>query len=482
MSNIKFNFLYSILYQILLVCVPLITTPYLSKVFGTYGIGIYTYSYSIVNYFCLFALLGINNYGSRSIARESTNKKNRSKKFFEIYYIQLISSMIAILAYLYFLIFIVKEFKGIYTIQIILIISSALDINWFFWGRENFKLTITRNIIIKLSIVFCILFFVKDSNDLWKYTTIIAVGDLISHAIMWPFLLKEIIFIKDTNLYDVLKHFKEVFMLFIPILANSLNRNLDKVMLGAMTTMSITGIYSNGDKIINIPLGIIIALGTVMLPRMTNLYAQDNIKIANNYIKNSMLLSAFLSSGMAFGLIAISKDLVPIFLGNEFLESKIVINLLSITVILISWSSAIRNQYIIPNGKDKVYIKAILGGAIINILLNLLLINQYKYIGACISTIFSEIFIAIYQTIKVNKELKIKEYINYYIVFIIIGVSMTILIRTISSFLPFNYLGLFIEIIVGSIYYVIISYIYIKLFFQLDSFNPIRWAAGKDRY
>lgn len=463
MSSVKFNFLYSIIYQILLICVPLITTPYLSKVFGTYGIGVYSYSYSIVNYFCLFALLGINNYGSRSIAREYNSKEERSKRFFEIYYIQLISSIISFIIYCICFIFIFKDFKIIYAFQMILIISSAVDINWFFWGRENFKLTVTRNIIIKISIVFCILFFVKNSNDLWKYTMIVSVGDLISHIVMWPFLLKEITFI-NVKLQNCFGHIKEILLLFIPILANSINRNLDKVMLGSMTTMAVTGIYSNADKIINIPVGIITALGTVMLPRMTNLYAQNNFKKANDYIKNSMIVSAFLSCGMTFGLIGISKELIPIFLGNEFLESKVVVILLSLTIVFVSWSNVIRNQYIIPNGKDKIYIYAILGGAIINILLNLILIGKYQYIGACISTIFSEIFIAIYQSVKVSDELEVKEYFKYYIPFIINGLIMIILIRMISKFIPFNYLGLMIEIIFGALCYIILSYIYMYIF------------------
>lgn len=463
MSSVKFNFLYSIIYQILLICVPLITTPYLSKVFGTYGIGVYSYSYSIVNYFCLFALLGINNYGSRSIARGYNSKEERSKSFFEIYYIQLISSITSFIIYCICFIFIFKDFKIIYAFQMILIISSAVDINWFFWGRENFKLTVTRNIIIKIGIVFCILFYVKNSNDLWKYTMIVSIGDLISHIVMWPFLLKEITFI-SVKFKNCLKHLKKILLLFSPILANSINRNLDKVMLGSMTTMAVTGIYSNADKIINIPVGIITALGTVMLPRMTNLYAQNNFKKANDYIKNSMILSAFLSCGMTFGLIGISKELIPIFLGNEFLESQVVVILLSLTIVFVSWSNVIRNQYIIPNGKDKIYIYAILGGAIINIILNLILITKYQYIGACISTIFSEFFIAIYQSLKVSDELEIKEYFKYYVPFIMNGLIMIILIRMVSKFIPFNYFGLMIEIIFGALCYIILSYIYIYIF------------------
>ncbi len=80
--DVKKNIIYNITYQILILLLPLVTTPYISRVIGAEGIGIYSYNYSIVNYFMLFALLGLNNYGNRSIAAVRDDKVKLSETFF----------------------------------------------------------------------------------------------------------------------------------------------------------------------------------------------------------------------------------------------------------------------------------------------------------------------------------------------------------------------------------------------------------------
>ena len=150
MSNVKKNFIYNIMYQILVMILPLITAPYIARVLGTEGVGIYSYTYSVAYYFVLFAMLGLNNYGNRQVAKVRDDKDKLSKTFISIYCMQLITSAIMILCYIIYLMFFIKENLNIAIIQIIYLISTAFDINWFFFGLEKFKLTVTRNTIIKI--------------------------------------------------------------------------------------------------------------------------------------------------------------------------------------------------------------------------------------------------------------------------------------------------------------------------------------------
>lgn len=85
MTSIKKNFLYNAFYQVLTLILPLITTPYISRVMGAEKIGVYSYAYSIASYFGLFILLGLNNYGNRTIASVCDDKKKLSKTFWSIY-------------------------------------------------------------------------------------------------------------------------------------------------------------------------------------------------------------------------------------------------------------------------------------------------------------------------------------------------------------------------------------------------------------
>ena len=148
--SVKKNFIYNLSYQVLVMILPLITTPYISRVIGAEGVGIQSYTYSIANYFVLFAMLGVNNHGNRSIAMVRNDKEKLNRTFMSIYLIQVIMSILMIILYIIYIIFFAKSYKIIFIIQLIYIIGALFDINWFFFGMEQFKITVIRNTIIKL--------------------------------------------------------------------------------------------------------------------------------------------------------------------------------------------------------------------------------------------------------------------------------------------------------------------------------------------
>lgn len=233
MNQTKKNFLYNIAYQLLILIIPLITTPYISRVLGTYGVGVYSYTYSIVYYFMLIGMLGINNYGNRTIAKSRDDKVAMSKNFFEIYFIQFSVSALMLICYgLYLIFFAQKEYVQIFLIQSLFIVSNMFNINWFFWGLEKFKLTVTRNTILKIASLICIFLFVKGSDDIAIYALILSGVSVLSEVILWYYLRKEVVFTKDLKLDNLKVHFKQCIILFIPVVAISLYKVMDKIMLG----------------------------------------------------------------------------------------------------------------------------------------------------------------------------------------------------------------------------------------------------------
>ncbi|CDG00893.1 Putative Polysaccharide biosynthesis protein [Clostridium chauvoei JF4335] len=443
----------------LILILPLITTPYISRVIGVDGVGVQSYTYSIVNYFVLFAMLGINNHGNRSVAMVRDNKENLSRVFLSIYSVQVIISLIMIIFYSIYVYFIVDKYKIIFLIQLIYIISALFDINWFFFGIEEFKLTVIRNTIIKLLSVLSIFIFVKDKNDLYIYSLILALGVLIGQLILWKFIGRYIKLIKiDIN--NILEQIKPILILFIPIVAISIYKIMDKIMIGSMNTITQVGFYENSEKIINIPIGIIVALGTVMLPKISNLEAKGKKNQSKKYISISMDFVMFMAFGSMFGLIGVSPVLIPIFLGKEFIQCIDIVSILSVTILFIAWANVIRMQFLIPKKKDKIYIVSTILGAIVNLVINLLLIRKYGAIGATIGTVLAEATVAIYQTIKVKEELDINTYIKRNMFFVIPGIFMCLIIRYIGLVLNKTILTGIIQIIVGGSIYCLIGIIY----------------------
>lgn len=458
--SVRKNFIYNIIYQILILIIPLITSPYLSRVVGAEGVGIYSYTYSIVHYFMLLTLLGINNYGNRSIAKVKDNKSELSKKFWCIYLIQLLMGIIMLIAYICYIMFFKIEYKVFATINILFIISAILDINWFFFGMEKFKKTITRNIFVKVTSVVLILIFVKSSNDLWKYIFIMSGTTCLSQIILWPFLKNEIKFVR-ISFQDVKEHIKPIFILFIPVIAISLYKIMDKIMLGSISNVIEVGYYENAEKIIGIPLSLITALGTVMLPRISNLLSKGSIDQVNKYINESIKFVMFMSFAMCCGLIAIGNNFAPIFFGPEFKKTGILIIILSTTLIFLSFANVIRTQYLIPKEKDRIYIISVSLGALINLVMNFIFIPHFGSIGACIGTVSAEFIVMFYQAIMVKNELPINKYIKNILPFLVKSIIMLVVIY------PFNYMNingvarLIIQFSLGCMIYILLNIKYI---------------------
>lgn len=458
-SSIKKNFLYNAFYNVLTLILPLITTPYISRVMGAEKIGIYSYAYSIASYFGLFILLGLNNYGNRTIAGVRDNKEQLSKTFWSIYAMQVMMALLVIGIYIIY-VFFIAENKLMAWIQIIYLISVAFDINWFFYGMEQFKMTVTRNSIIKIINLLLILLLVKNKEDIYLYGIIMAGGMLVSQLVLWFFLKRFIILIK-IELNDVLIHVKPNLILFVPVLAISLYTTMSKIILGALSTMEAVGFYENSNKLTSIPSMAITSLGTVMLPRMSNLVANGQHTEAMQYIQKSLIVSVFLSCSMAFGISAISYEFVPIFYGEGYDECVNIISVLVLSSIFISWANVIRTQYLIPNKMDKIYIVSVFLGAGVNIITNLILIPRLSALGAAIATLFAEFSVCAYQTYRVRNEIKVFRYFMQCLPIITSGVIMYIAV----SMLPFisnNLITLIIKVLTGAVIYLILVIIYYK--------------------
>lgn len=461
MESVKKNFIYNVLYQILVLLIPLITVPYVSRTLGVDGVGVYSYTYSIVYYFVLASMLGINNYGSRTIAKYRENKKELSKSFFSIYYLQLLMSLAMILIYLIYVLLFSPSYKIVSLVQTIYLIATVFDINWLFFGIEKFKLTVTRNSIIKILSLILIFIFVKREDDLIIYTLILSISTLVSNLFLLPFLLKEIDIIR-VNTKEIFSHLKPCLVLFIPVIAISLYKIMDKIMIGSLSNISEVGYYEQAEKIIGIPLGIITALGTVMLPRISNLVSKGNDERVKDYIKKSIVFIMFLAFPIWMGLIGVSSDFVPLFLGKDFIKSGTVINYISITVVFISFANVIRTQYLIPKEKDKIYVLSVSIGAAINLFVNFLLIPKYGAVGASIGTIMAELFVAVYQTIAVRNELPINDYLKSIFPFFIKSLLMFIVVYSFKYISISSIMRIIFQIGIGGLLYVLLNYNYLQ--------------------
>lgn len=450
-KSIKKNYIYNLSYQILIIILPIITTPYLARILGANGTGIYGYTISIVTYFILFGSLGLNLYGQREIAYIQDDKEKRSKIFSELVILKTITMLISII--LFYIFFGIKgEYSLYYKILLLEMVANIIDISWLYQGLEEFKKIVIRNFIIKLISLAAIFLFIKSKDDVGIYILIYVLTTLIGNISLWFNLKKYVKFI--FRKLNIVQHVKPTLALFVPQIAIQVYTILDKTMIGAILgDMNEVGYYEQAQKIIKILLTIITSLGTVMMPRIANCFANNNQAKINDYMKKSINFVYLFSFPLMFGIIAVSSNFVPLFFGVGYDSVILIMIVMSFIILFISLSSIIGTQYLLTTKRQKEFTTSVVMGAIINFLLNFILIKSYKSLGATFATVIAEFTVTSCQIYFVRKQFNIKDILKLSKNYFISALVMLIICFGVDQIVTNNFMGLILQVIIGIISY-----------------------------
>ena len=502
-TSVKRNFLYNMLYQLFTMLVPLITTPYISKVLLPEGVGKYSYTYSIVNYFILFSQLGLNIYGQREIAKYQDNKLSQSIIFFEILIIKLCTVSISCMTYILVIPNSWDEYGILFLCWLPLILAQLFDISFLFQGNENFSKIVFRNFTIKIIGILSIFIFVKSYDDVWIYILSVSLSNLFGIISTWFYLPQYIVKINVYNLKP-LRHVLPSIKLFIPTIATVIYAYLDKTLIGVLINDTFVdkeyvlidgvekvsevvkryseienGYYEQSEKILKVSMSIITALGAVMLPRNTHEFASGNHEKLKNNIYTSAGVIFMLGMPLTMGLVAISENLIPWFLGEEFSKCIIYLRFFSPLVILFGLDNVFGIQYLITTNNDKKYSIAIITGTIINILLNLLLIPKFWGLGAIIASIIAEIIIVLIMYLSIKQEISFARILYLSYKYILASCIMYIFVYFTQINMNSNIMNTFILIIEGClIYFGTLIVLKDKLFYDNFIYNRKNKKVG----
>ena len=472
-KKIGINYIYNLSFQIFSIIVPLITTPYISRVLGAEMIGIYSYTLSISTYFIVAGSLGFPLYGQREIAYRSNNVVERSKLFFQIIIGQLILLSTSLILYILFVVFIANDNKSIFYAQAIGIIGGVLATSWFYIGIEEFRVTAIKNFIVKIISIIGLFVFVKKPSDIIIYTCIMGGSNVIGNLIILVDIKKYVDFkYLHISLKDAFKHIKPAFILGIPYYITSIYSIIDKTMLGALGSgYAEVGYYEQSQKILNLAVAIVTSLGTVLMPRLANNFGEKDYDSLRKYLDNGINITSLLGAPIMFGLIAISSSLVPWFFGDNYNKVIILICVFSPLAFIMGINNLLGSQLLVVVKKEKILTIIILFSTLLNCTLNAILIPNKDSIGAAMATIISELVKMIVLILYSYKYLNIGisfYCIRYILLSSIMFVAILLMKKTIL-FAPIfiNTLGL---ILIGGIVYFFILFLtrdkYIQIFIK----------------
>lgn len=457
-KKLKTNAIFNLIYQMMAIIIPLITMPYLARVLGVDNIGIQSYTLSIVSYFTLFAAFGLNDYGQREIARNQEDKGKISKLFFELIANRFLTGFIVVSVYLT-LVFTVFEaqYEVYYLILVMNILAITFDVAWFFQGIENFKSLAIRNTIVKLVSMTLIFIFVKDSNSLGIYIFISSMALILSSLSVWVMLPKYIVKTK-IEFKNIFKHFKGSLVYFIPTIAIQIYTVLDKSMIQWITNSNFqNGIYDQAERIVKVSLTIIQFMNVIMCSRMSFLFANNREEEAKSICTQSLRFLSFFVFPIALGIVLIANNIIPLYLGPGYEDSILLLQCFSLLVIFIAISGFVGSHYMTPTGQQGKSNIALIIGAIVNLILNLILIKPLGALGATIASVSAEGLIAVLYIYNGRKFFKVSEYFKIFFKNIIAAIIMFVVVYFSTNSLSFNNLSMIlIKMSIGVVTYLAI--------------------------
>lgn len=393
--SIRKNFAYTTLFQILSVILPFITAPYLSRVLGAEGVGIQSYTASVQTYFSLFAALGVTSYGAREISRCRDDRTAYSRIFWEIVLLKCMTSLVCLTAWGGLICF-SSEYRGYYLILTLNLIATMLDITWLYNGLELFKIITVRDMAVKIVSLAAVFLFVKTEEDVGVYIFIMSMSLVATGIVTWAHVPRLVDRINWREL-KVICHLKEVIVYFVPTIATSVYTVLDKTLLGIIVgDTRENGYYAQAEKIINIAKSIaFVSINSVVGVRISYLFVEKKIHEIHERIENSMNYILFMGIGCMCGIIGVAENFVPVFFGEGYEKVIGLLYIFSPIIVIVGISNCLGSHYYTPAGKRARSAGYLIVGAVINLVLNLLLIPGFSAAGAAVASVLAELVITI---------------------------------------------------------------------------------------
>ncbi len=406
-KSLKVNFIMNAILTMSSMIFPLITFPYVSRVLLPVGTGKVAFATSVVTYFSMFAQLGIPTYGIRACAQVRDDKEKLSQTVQELLIINLI-----MMAFTYTFFFIglqtvprMQVDKPLFLIVSTMIFFNSIGMEWLYKGLEEYTYITVRSIAFKIVSLIAMFLLVKSQGDYVIYGGVSIFASSASSVLNFINAHKYVS-LRPMGTYDFRRHMRPVMIFFAMSCATTIYTNLDTVMLGFIKTDEDVGYYNAAVKIKGILVSVITSLGTVLLPR-ASYYIEHGLKRDFEQIsKKAINFVCVIALPMMLYFILYAKEGIYFLSGSAYDGSILPMQILMPTIFFIGLTNVMGIQVMVPLGKENWVLYSVTIGAIVDLVINALLIPKMASSGAAIGTLVAEIVVLIYQYWKLKDSMK----------------------------------------------------------------------------
>ncbi|MCC4412602.1 flippase [Limosilactobacillus reuteri] len=456
MKSLSINAFLNTLRNVLNMIFPLVTFPYVARILGAQNLGIYNFSNTFISYFLLIAGLGINTYAIREGAKYREDRKKLNNFVAQLYSINLVSTLISYI--LLGSVLVLAHNLRIYVICILIfsiqIFFTTIGVEWIYSIFEDYTYITIRSIFFKLISLILLFVLVKHKSDYLIYAAITVFASVGSNILNYIH-VKKFCDIKITKVMKIKKHIKPILIIFASNIAILLYVNSGITLLGIMKNAYIVGIYSASTKIYSVLKTVLSSALIVTVPRLAMLYGKKNFNEYRKVASNVFNFLTLVTIPATIGLIIVSKSVILVLSGRDFVSATLSLQLLSIAAIFSIFSWFYNDCILIPAKKERVVLIATIVSAIVNILLNIVLIPNYNQNASAFATIIAELVGMIISIYYGRKVVTIKNFYNNFSTVVIASIGMAI-IGVIINFLKLNtFISLIMVICLSGIAYLI---------------------------
>ena len=456
MKSLAKNSAFNVIYNVLNIILPLVTSVYASRILLADGIGKVSYAQNIASYFITLAPLGLPIYGTREIAKLKNEQQN--KLFTELFVINFISTTVFLMFYV-FLILGLDVFNSDKKLSFVLAIQlffNYINIDWFYKGREEYVYIVFRSIFVKVLSIVALFVFVRTRNDYLLYALINVLAVCSNYIFNMVHSKKYVKF--DFKNLKIKRHMPPIIILASTSLLSTIYNRVDVTMLGSMKGETAVGLYSNAYKIINVILSVTTSISAVFLPRLSYYY-QENKENFYNLINSGINILVFITFPIMAGVFLLAPYMILLLYGESFADSIQTFRLFTPMILIRSFADLICYQVSISTDNEKKRIYAFSVAAILNILLNRILIPVYAQNGAVIASIASELVSDLILIIAMRKLLKIRFPVRGILNAVFSTCLMVIVVKIVILFSTTLYIKCFVGVLAGAACYALCSYV-----------------------
>ena len=405
-NSIKKNFIMNALLTMSSFIFPLITFPYVSRILLPVGTGKVSFATSLISYFNMFAQMGIPTYGIRACAKVRDDREKLTRTAHELLFINLVMNVISYIAFFLCVSFVPKlqEERALYILMSFTVVLTSIGMEWLYKGMEQYTYITIRSIIFKFIAVIAMFLLIHRQEDYVIYGVITIFAASASNFFNL-INAHHYIDMHPVGGYHPQRHLKAVAVFFAMACATTIYTHLDTVMLGFMATDEAVGYYNAAVRIKTILVSIVTSLGTVLLPRASYYIEHKEYAEFKRISQKAINFVVIFATPLMFYFMMFAREGILFLSGSAYLKAILPMQIIMPTLLFIGLSNITGIQILVPMGKEKVVLYSEIAGAVVDLVINALLIPHYTSAGAAVGTLVAELVVLIWQYVALREQL-----------------------------------------------------------------------------